>query len=151
MKRLLLFLFLALSVTSCENEERVTFYEDMIYFTEKLSSSEGYVSPITTLSAKPDSQVELQVWRNAFAAKDYPRQNVRIVVDRKLSTAEEGRDFSISQSNLDFNGKDNTSIPVSINIHSTAGKKIVLQLVYEYYNECPAETRRADRLKIDIE
>ena len=46
MKRLLLFLFLALSVTSCENEERVTFYEDMIYFTEKLSSSEGYISPI---------------------------------------------------------------------------------------------------------
>ena len=125
MKRLLLFLFLALSVTSCENEERVTFYEDMIYFTEKLSSSEGYISPITTLSAKPDSQMELLVWRNAFAAKDHPRQNVRIVVDQKLSTAEEGRDFSISESNLDFNGKDNTSIPVSINIRFCLRQKIL--------------------------
>ena len=151
MKRLLLFLFLALSITSCKNEERETFYEDMIYFTEKLSSDGGYISPITILYAKPNSQVELLVWRNAFAAKDHPKQNVQIVVDQKLSTAEEGRDFSISESSLNFNGKDNTSIPVAINIHSAAGKTIVLQLVYEYYNECPAETRRADRLKINID
>ena len=149
MKRLLLFLLLALSITSCKNEERVTFYEDMFYFTKKLSSAESYISPITTLTAKSNSQVELLVWRNAFAAKDHPNQNVQIIVDQKLSTAEVGRDFSISDSSLDFKG-DNTSIPISVDIHSATGKTIVLQLVYEYYNECPADTRRADRLKIHI-
>ena len=150
MKHLFLFLLLALSITSCKNEERVTFYEDMFYFTKKLSSAEGYISPITTLSAKSNSQVELLVWRNAFAAKDHPNQNVQIIVDQKLSTAEVGHDFSISDSSLDFKGNDNTSIPISVDTHSATGKTIVLQLVYEYYNECPADTRRSDRLKINI-
>ena len=151
MKRLVLFVIAIMTVVACQDEERVTIYEDMIYFAENPSSAGGFISPVTQLNAKPNSQVELLVWRNAFAAKDHPKQNVQIVVDQKLSTAEEGRDFSISESSLNFNGKDNTSIPVAINIHSAAGKTIVLQLVYEYYNECPAETRRADRLKINID
>lgn len=150
MKRLFLFLSLTLSLAACKDEERSTSYEDMIYFTENPSSVGGYISPITKLDAKPNSQVELLVWRNAFAAKDHPKQNVQIVVDQKLSTAEEGRDFSISKSSLNFKGKNNTSIPVSVNIHSAAGKTIVLQLVYEYYNECPVEGRMADRLKIKV-
>lgn len=150
MKRLLLFLLLALAISSCKDEERRTFYEDMIFFSETPSSVGGYISATTKLDAKPNSQVELLVWRNAFAAKDHPKQNVQIVVDQKLSTAEEGRDFSISESSLNFKGKNNTSIPVSVNIHSAAGKTIVLQLVYEYYDECPVEGRMADRLKIKV-
>lgn len=150
MKRLLLFLLLALAISSCKDEERSTSYEDMIYFSENPSSVGGYISATTKLDAKPNSQVELLVWRNAFAAKDHPKQNVQIVVDQKLSTAEEGRDFSISESSLNFKGKNNTSIPVSVNIYSAAGKTIVLQLVYEYYDECPVEGRMADRLKIKV-
>lgn len=150
MKRLVLIALAILSIVSCKDEEKVTLYEDMMYFAENPSSAGGFISPVTQLNAKSISQVELLVWRNAFAAKDHPKQNVQIVVDQKLSTAEEGRDFSISESSLNFKGKDNTSIPVSINIHSAAGKTIVLQLVYEYYNECPAEGRKADRLKIKI-
>lgn len=150
MKRLVLIALAILSIVSCKDEEKVTLYEDMMYFAENPSSAGGFISPVTQLNAKPISQVELLVWRNAFAAKDHPKQNVQIVVDQKLSTAEEGRDFSISESSLNFKGKDNTSIPVSINIHSAAGKTIVLQLVYEYYNECPAEGRKADHLKIKI-
>lgn len=150
MKRLLLFLLLALAIISCKDEERRTLYEDMFYFAENPSIVGGYISPITKLNARPNSQVDLLIWRNAFAAKDHPKQNVLIVVDQELSTAEEGRDFSISESSLKFKGSNNNSIPVSVNIHSAAGKTIVLQLVYEYYDECPVEGRKADRLKIKI-
>lgn len=150
MKRLVLILLAALSITSCKDEERRTLYEDMMFFAEELSSSGGYISPMTQLTVNANLSLNLNVIRNAFAAKDHPKQRVQIIVDEKLSTAEQGRDFSISESSLIFNGKNNTSIPIKINIHDAKGKTIVLQLAYEYYNECPAEGRRADRLKIQI-
>lgn len=150
MKRLLLFLLLALAISSCTDEERRTLYEDMFYFTETPSSVGGYILPATQFDVKPNSQVELLVWRNAFAAKDHPKQHVQVIVDEKLSTAEQGRDFSISESSLIFNGKNNTSIPITINIQNAKGKTIVLQLAYEYYQECPAEGRKADHLKIQV-
>lgn len=150
MKKLLLFTLLLLGAASCEDEERSIHYEDMIYFTEIPSSTSGYISAVTELEARPDSQVELLVIRNGFAAQDHPRQTVEITVPEGSSTAVAGADFTLSQSKLTFDGKNTTSIPVQVNIHDAKGKTIVLQLVYEYYNECPAEGRKADRLKIQI-
>lgn len=150
MKRLLLIVIAAIAIVACKDEERRTLYEDMMFFAEDLSSSEGYISPVTQLTVNANSSLNLNVIRNAFAAKDHHQQNAQIIVDEKLSTAEQGRDFSISESSLIFNGKNNTSIPITINIHDAKGKTIVLQLAYEYFQECPAEGRRADRLKIQI-
>lgn len=150
MKKLLLFTLLLLGAASCEDEEHLTFYEDMIYFTEIPTSAGGYISAVTELDAKPDSQVELLVMRNGFAGLDHPRQTVEITVPEGGSTAIVGTDFTLSQSKLTFDGKNMNSIPVQVNIHDAKGKTIVLQLVYEYYKECPAEGRKADRLKIQI-
>lgn len=142
----LLFFFM-----SCDDDKNQTFYQDMMYFTENSSSVEGYVSPITHLDVKSNSQVKLLVCRNAFAAKDHPKQTVQVVVDQELSTAEEGGDFSISASSLDFKNGNVTSLPLTVNIHNAKGKTIVLKLEYGYYDECPLADRKADRLKIKIE
>lgn len=150
MKRFLLIVIATIAIVACKDEERRTLYEDMIYFAENPSSVGGYITPLTQLDAKPMFQLELLIWRNAFAAKDHPKQHVQVIVDQKLTTAELGRDFSISESSLTFNGENNTSIPITINIHDAKGKTIVLQLAYEYYQECPAEGRKADHLKIQI-
>lgn len=150
MKRLFLILFAALSIVSCKDEERVTLYEDMMYFTNKLSPDEVYISPVTALDANVNSQLSLHVVRNAFAAKDYPQQSVQIVVDRNLTTAEQGVDFSVSETNLTFNNENNTAAPLSVDIHSGAGKIIALQLVYDYHAASPAASRKADRLTIRI-
>lgn len=142
----LLFFFM-----SCDDDKNRTFYQDMMYFTENTSPAEGYISPVTHLDVKSNSQVELLVCRNAFAAKDHPKQTVQVVADPELSTAEEERDFSISASSLDFKNGNVTSLPLTVNIHNAKGKTIVLKLEYEYYDECPLADRKADRLKIKIE
>lgn len=150
MKSLVLFLLLTLGLVSCKDEERRTFYEDMFYFTENPSSTNGYVSPITRLDVTSNSQIELHVWRNAFAAQDHSRQEVRVVVDKENSTAEEEADFTLSESVLRFEGREQTHLPLVVNLHASTGETLVLQLVYEYYDECPVAGRKADRLKISI-
>lgn len=149
MKKLLLFIIL-FGVISCNKDEYLTVHEDMMFFAEIPSTPNGYISSVQQLDAKPNSQVELLVMRNAFAAKDHPRQTVKIVVVEKSSTAFVGTDFTVSDSELIFNGKNEISKPIIINIQNAKGKIIVLQLSYEYYRECPAEGRKADRLKIKI-
>lgn len=121
-----------------------------MFFSENPPSFVGsYIPPITKLDARLNSQVKLLVWRNAFAAQDHPQQHVQLVVDQKLTTAKEG-DFSISEPSLNFSHGIMTSIPVTVNIHGAKGKKIVLLLQYDYYDECPATLRKTDRLNIYI-
>ena len=87
--------------------------------------------------------------RTYIAASNFKKQTVTVIVDEELSTAVKGQDFDFSPTTLEF--KDlNTRLPFKVNVNSAKGKTIVLQLNYEYYNECPAEGRRVDRLQIKI-
>lgn len=150
MKKILLVLTLFLGTVACDKDEHLTIYEDMMYFAEEFSSGGEMIKPVVQMEAERNSQVNIYVMRNLFVANDHPRQNVKIVVDEKQSSAIEGVDFTISESSLNFKNKEAIRVPLTINIHSQAKKTIVLQLAYEYYKECPAEGRKVDRLKIKI-
>lgn len=150
MRKSLLLLSLLLLVVACGKDDHLTIYEDMMYFAEDYSADGGMITPVVQMNAERNSLVNIYVMRNLFAANDHPRQNVKIVVDEKQSTAIAGVDFIIPETNLNFKNKETIRLPVTINIHSETKKTIVLRLVYEYYNECPAEGRKADRLKIKI-
>lgn len=151
MKNLMLAAVLALGLISCNDDAHITIHEDMMYFLQNESLSEGYVSPVTEINAKPRTRVDLLVVRNAFAAMDHPKQTVKIAVDEERSSAISGTDFTFDQQVLTFSGKDMLQLPVYVNVHrSAAGKKIVLRLDYEYYEECHPEGRKADRLTITV-
>lgn len=151
MKKLLLLAALAVGLASCNDEKHVWVFQDMIYFLENRSETEGYVAPLTKLSVRPRSQAELLVCRNVFAAAEHPLQTVRIEVDERLSTAEFGTDFNLDRQELTFQQKESLQLPLQVTLRSSAaGKKIVLRLDYAYYDECPLDGRRSDRLTITI-
>lgn len=151
MKKLFCYAALLLGLAACKDEARVTIYQDMIYFLENRSETGGYVAPVTKISAKPRSQTELLVVRNAFAAAEHPRQTVGIVVDEELTTADPATDFSLDRQTLTFPDRQTLQLPLQIAVRSSAaGKKIVLRLDYEYYDECPLDGRKCDRLTITI-
>lgn len=135
-------------LSGCNDDETVTLYDDMIYFTAAETVS-GYVDPLTRTTASPDSQLPLCISRSLFAARDYPKQRVNIVVDETLSTAVQGVDFDYAPRSLEFN--KTWEEPFTVNIFSAGGKTIVLKLDYGYTKECPLERRKSDRLTIKIE
>lgn len=108
----------------------------------------------TEMTVEEGSQTEfLYVGRNSFVAYHNPEQSVDIVVDETLSTAEKGVDFTIDPESIRFEDEDNwvQSLNVSVN-SNTAGKKIVLRLVYDYYDYYhPIEGRKYDTMTINIE
>lgn len=151
MKKILCAVVLSLGLLSCNDEAHITVYEDMMYFLRNESGQEGWLSPVTKISAKPHSRVDLLVARNAFATQDHPKQTVRIAVDEERSSAILGADFSLDEQVLTFSGKNVFQLPLCVTIHrGAAGKKIVLRLDYEYYEECHLEGRKADRLTITV-
>ena len=148
MKKALL-LALLLGLAACKDEARVTIFQDMMYFLENTSETEGYVSPVTKITAKPCSQAELLVVRNAFSANEHPRQTVGIVVDEELTTADPATDFTLDRQTLTFSDRQTLQLPLQVTFRSSAaGKKIGLRLDYAYYDACPLNGRRCDRLTI---
>lgn len=136
--------------SGCGDDSEYSYsYQDMISFLLDEPVMEGYVESVTRLDAAPDSRVALLVSRNISLMERYPKQTVQVVVDDALSTAVEGTDFDFTPRSLEF-GKSTFQLPFSVNIHGAKGKTIVLQLVYGYYDECPLETRVADRLTITV-
>lgn len=152
MKKLVCFAMLISGLISCRDEAQVTVFEDMMYFQENTLKPEDYASPITVLHVQPRSQVNLFIGRNVFAANEYPEQTVRIVVDEYRTTADPETDFSFNQHVLNFPNKNALQLPLQATIHSgAAGKKIVLLLDYGYYDKCPQNGRRCDRLTINVQ
>ena len=151
MKKFLCAIALAFGLLACDDEAHIMIYEDMMYFLRNESNLESWSSPITKISTKPLTQVDLFVVRNAFAAQNHPQQTVRIIVDEEHSSAILGTDFSLDQQVLTFSKKNELQRPLCVTIHSlAAGKKIALRLDYEYYEECHLEGRKADRLTITV-
>lgn len=135
---------------ACDKDEHQTRYQDMMCFVESIPADDGYVSAATHITAASDaSALQLYVMRSPMAAGQHPRQTARIVVDKENSTAIEGTDFSLSATTFDF---ENSEVfrPFTVDFRNAAGKTIVLKLDYAYYDECPADTRKQDRLTIDI-
>lgn len=92
----------------------------------------------------------LYVSRSLFAANDYPKQDVRILVEEE-TTADPNMDFTLEGSELVFNNRDEMKVPFQVVIRSSAsGKKIVLRLDYGYTDVCKPEYRKADKLEITI-
>lgn len=152
MKKLLCLIVLAIGFASCNDEKHVWVFEDMMYFLQNDSSLEGWVTPVTKIEAEPQSQVNLLIVRNAFAAEKHPKQSVKVIVEENLSTAKLDVDFSLDQQVSNFMNKDALHLPLQVNIHGGAsGKKIVLRLDYGYNDECQLEGRKADKLTIKIE
>ncbi len=152
MRKLVCFAMLLWGLVSCKDETHVTIFEDMMYFFENTLKPEDYASPITVLHVQPHSQIELLIGRNVFAANEHPKQTVRIVVDEYHTTANPETDFSFDQQVLNFPNKNVLQLPLQVTIHSgAAGKIIALRLDYEYYDECPQNGRRCDRLIINVQ
>lgn len=153
MKRICFFiLVIAAGFISCgKNDDYQYHYEDIMYFIEDYTSDGTVlISPITQLDVKSNSSMTLFVTRNNAAANHHPKQTAQIVVDEEKSTAIAGTDFTISEQTFNFIGKNNVNLPFVINTRAATGKVIVLQLNYAYYDECPADGRKVDRLKIKI-
>lgn len=142
-----------IATVGCREESHIFICGDIFYFMNLDESESGtYVMPPTEIDVTHNSMTELHVERNAFVANANPKQEVKIVVDETLSTAEMDVDFTIGADVLSFNGKDVTHLPLTVSVgDDTAGKKIVLQLVYEYYDISPLEGRTCDKLTINIE
>lgn len=152
MKKLLFAIISVLALAACDKDEHRIHYQDMMCFTEGAAAENGYVSSITNMSAESGTSVlELFVMRSMTAARNYPRQTACIVVDKEKSTAAEGSDFTLSTTTFDFESSDIFRLPFTIDIHDAAGKTIVLKLDYAYYDECPADVRKEDRLTIRIQ
>lgn len=151
MKKLLFAIMAACALVSCNKDEHQIRYQDMMCFTEGRIAENGYVSSITSMSAESGTSLELFVMRSTMAAQSHPRQTVRIIVDQENSTAITGTDFTLSAATFDFGNAEMLRLPFTINIHDAVGKTIVLKLDYAYYDECPADTRKEDRLTIRIE
>lgn len=155
MKRIFLLFALLVGFAACkdEKEQHVTYIDDMIYFVKTSAVAVGdytVIEPMTSTEAEADSSLELEVARNMFIAKEYPKQTVDVKVDEAKSTAVEGDDFELSATSLDFDGADKFRLPLTVDIGAAAGKKIVLNLVYPEYPSCPVSGRREDRLEITI-
>ena len=150
-----LFLLFALLVgfTACEEKQNpmhVTYIDDMMYFTVWPKEYE-LVTPWTNMDAVANSSVELNIYRNAFVAIEYPRQTARIEVDEAESTAILGEDFELSATKFDFNNEDDFRKPFTIDIGDAAGKKIVLRLVYDEYPSCPLSGRKSNCIEISVQ
>ena len=141
----------ACSLAACDKDEHQTRYQDTMCFTEGKIAENGYVSSVTSISAKSGTSLELFVMRSTMAARSYPQQTARVIVDQENSTAVEGTDFTLSAATFDFGKAEVLRLPFTIDIHDAAGKTIVLKLDYAYYDECPADTRKENRLTIRIE
>lgn len=152
MKKLLLLIAIATGFVSCKDEASSIFtVDDMIYFLEDKTEA-GYVSPLTEISAKPDSRLDLLVVRNAFTVEKYPAQTAEIIIDQKSGTAKPNEDFIVDMQSITFRDKESLKIPVKIDIQpDTSGKSIVLQLDYKYHDICNPDGRKADVLVINIE
>ena len=149
MKKLFCAFALMLVATSCKNEDRITVYEDMMYF-HSAESETGYLAPITNLTEEAPVRLNLYVFRSLFAANDHPKQTVRILVEEE-TTADPDTDFKLEASELAFNNRDEMKVPFQVVIRSSAsGKKIVLRLDYGYTDVCKPEYRKADKLVIKI-
>ncbi len=149
MKKLFCVFALMLFATSCKDEVHITVYEDMIYFLSAESEA-GYLEPITNLTEEAPVRLNLYVSRSLFAANDYPKQDVRILVEEE-TTADPNTDFTLEGSELVFNNRDEMKVPFQVVIRSSAsGKKIVLRLDYGYTDVCKPEYRKADKLEITI-
>lgn len=152
MKKLLFAIMAAFAFAACDKDEHQTRYQDMMCFVESIPTDDGYASATTHITAASDaSALQLYVMRSPTAARQHPRQTARIVVDKENSTAIEGTDFSLSATTFDFGKAEVLRLPFTIDIHDAAGKTIVLKLDYAYYDECPADTRKENRLTIRIE
>ena len=149
MKKLFCLIALAVGFTSCNDEKHVWIIEDMFYFLDN-GSTEGYVTPVTEMTAGPSTQVDLLVIRNGFAAERHPKQTVKVLVEESLSTAKVGTDFSLDQQVFDFQNENTLKLPLRVNIRNSSGKKIVLRLEYGYYDECRSDGRKADKLTIKV-
>ena len=150
MKKLLFAIMAAFAFAACDKDEHQTRYQDMMCFVESIPTDDGYASATTHITAASDaSALQLYVMRSPMAAGQHPRQTARIVVDKENSTAIEGTDFSLSATTFDF---ENSEVfrPFTIDFHDAAEKTIALELDYAYYDECPADTRKQDRLTIEI-
>lgn len=152
MKRICLLIAVIAAFVSCgKSDDHHYYYDDMMCFMEDYRSEKTvFISSIAQLYVKSNSSTTLFVSRNVTAANHHSKQTATVVVDEEKSTAVVGTDFTISEQTFNFNGKNNINLPFVITTRSAAGKTIVLKLNYEYYNECPAEGRKADRLKIQI-
>ena len=104
MKKLFCVFALMLFATSCKDEVHITVYEDMIYFLSAESEA-GYLEPITNLTEEAPVRLNLYVSRSLFAANDYPKQDVRILVEEE-TTADPNMDFTLAMQQLRRLGDD---------------------------------------------
>ena len=148
MKRVILLIAILAGFVACEEKKKpmIGHIDDMMFiikYPDNLSDiTEPIVlEPLTSANFDANTSIELYVSRNAFVAKDYPKQDVTLAVDEKESTAVYGEDFDLS---------DNINLPLKMDIGDAAGKKIVLRLVYDEYPLCPVEGRKADRIEISV-
>lgn len=149
MKRIFCLLAGMLLVTACNDEVRITVYEDMMYFLSEEPDA-GYVSPATDLTAEAPSRLDLYVARNPYAAREHPGQTAWIVVD-ETSSAVPDTDFKLGCREFAFGGREELKLPFQLQIRSSAsGKRIVLRLDYGYTDECRPEYRKADRLVVEV-
>ena len=70
------------------------------------------LEPLTSANFDANTSIELYVSRNAFVAKDYPKQDATLAVDEKESTAVYGEDFDLSATEFRFRGADNINLPL---------------------------------------
>lgn len=157
MKRVILLIAILAGFVACEEKKKpmIGHIDDMmviIKYPDNLSDiTEPIVlEPLTAANFDANTSLELYVSRNAFVAKDYPKQDVTLAVDEKESTAVYGEDFDLSATEFRFRGADNINLPLKMDIGDAAGKKIVLRLVYDEYPSCPVEGRKADRIEISV-
>ena len=137
-----------MTATSCEKESHVDVYDDIFYFLQLDEPADGFVSARTETTVGENSETEFLVARNFYDSD----LSVKVVVDKSLTTAEEGVDFTIDAKSFSFKGEEAMHLPMKVSVgDNTAGKKIVMQLVYEYYNISPLEGRKYDTMTINIE
>lgn len=149
MKKLLGVFVLMSFMASCKESSHVTVYGDMMCFLSEEPGA-GYVSSVTSLTTEASTRLDLYVSRTPFAADEYPKQSVRILVEEE-TTADRSADFKLEGSELTFQNRNELKVPFRIVIRSSAsGKKIVLRLEYGYADVCNPEYRQADRLVIHI-
>ena len=157
MKRVILLIAILVGFVACEEKKKpmIGHIDDMIFVIKYPDDFPNITGPfypdlVTSANFDANTSIELYVSRNAFVAKDYPKQDVTLAVDEKESTAVYGEDFDLSATEFRFRGADNINLPLKMDIGDAAGKKIVLRLVYDEYPSCPVEGRKADRIEISV-
>lgn len=140
---------MAAGLVACEDDNgpRVSQIDDMIFIVDPLNAGP---EPDSQMEAESNSSLDLYVARNAFIAIDYPKQDATVEVDEAKSTAVSGEDFELSATSFLFNGADNCTIPLTVDIREASGKKIVLNIIYPEYPSCPVAGRKNNSLEITI-